>query len=503
MIYKNLVFLLLILGLALADVPADGAKPVLTDKAIGDKVQDELEADPGVQATRVNIVVNRGVVTLTGEVDNLLARERAAAVAETVKGVRAVVNTMKVVPPFLLRDWEIKEIVEDALLEDPATDSYEVRVTVSGNVVTLTGTVDSWQEKHLAEKVSKGVKGVTEVNNQLAVRYDETRPDIEIKADVEQILKWDALVDHEMIRVEVKEASVKLSGTVGSAAEKSRAVLGAHVTGVKSVDSTELEVEGWARDERMRKTKYVHKSDEDIRKAVADALRLDPRVRYFNVYPEVSSGYVTLRGEVSNVRAKSAAEQDAWHTVGVKYVQNRLKVRPLTQVSDPKIEERVRKALLRDPYVEKSEITVQVFNGIVKLYGTVDSSFEKRRAEEAASRVKGVVGITNNLLVSREYEIPVTDPYLDPWERDGARPYTYHPPYPLTRDEQIKKDIEDELWWSPFVDLSDISVSVDNGVATLTGTVQSWSEYRAARENAYEGGAIFVHNRLRVETSDQ
>lgn len=500
---KSLLLIFSILVFILVPDPAPGAAPLLTDKAIGDHIQNELEADPGVSAARVNVVVNTGIVTLTGEVNNLLAKERAVAIAETVKGVRAVVDTMRVVPPFLLRDWEIRESVEEALLEDPATDSYEVKVAVSGNVVTLTGTVNSWQEKHLAEKVTKGVKGVTGINNQLAVRYDETRPDIEIEADVEQALRWDALVDHELIRVGVKEGVVNLSGTAGSAAEKSRAVLDAYVTGVKSVDSTDLEVEGWARDERMRKTKYIHKSDEAIRKAVADALRLDPRVRYFNVYPEVSSGYVTLRGEVSNVSAKRAAEQDAWHTVGVKYVENCLNVRPLTQVSDPKIEERVRKALLRDPYVEKNEITVQVFNGIVKLYGTVDSSFEKRRAEEAASRVKGVVAVTNNLLVSRGYEIPVTDPYLDPWERDGLRPYTYHPPYPLTRDELIKKDIEDELWWSPFVDLSDINVSVDNGVATLTGTVQSWSEYRAARENAYEGGAIFVHNRLRVETGDQ
>jgi len=166
MIYNILVFLLLILGLALADVPADGAKPVHTDKAIGDKVQDELEADPGVQATRVNIVVNSGVVTLTGEVDNLLARERAATVAETVKGVRAVVNTMKVVPPFLLRDWEIKESVEDALLEDPATDSYEVRVTVSGNVVTLTGTVQSWSE-YRAARANAYEGGAIFVHNRL------------------------------------------------------------------------------------------------------------------------------------------------------------------------------------------------------------------------------------------------------------------------------------------------------------------------------------------------
>jgi osmotically-inducible protein OsmY len=44
------------------------------------------------------------------------------------------------------------------------------------------------------------------------------------------------------------------------------------------------------------------------------------------------------------------------------------------------------------------------------------------------------------------------------------------------------------LWWSPFVDSDDVNVTVDDGVVTLTGAVDSWSEYNAAANNAYEGG---------------
>jgi hypothetical protein len=40
---------------------------------------------------------------------------------------------------------------------------------------------------------------------------------------------------------------------------------------------------------------------------------------------------------------------------------------------------------------------------------------------------------------------------------------------------------------------------VDDGVATLTGTVDSWSEYDAAVNNAYEGGAVYVDNELLVK----
>jgi hypothetical protein len=42
------------------------------------------------------------------------------------------------------------------------------------------------------------------------------------------------------------------------------------------------------------------------------------------------------------------------------------------------------------------------------------------------------------------------------------------------------------------MDAGEFSVMVDDGVARLTGAVDRWSEYRAAAENALEGGAIAV-----------
>ena len=68
-------------------------------------------------------------------------------------------------------------------------------------------------------------------------------------------------------------------------------------------------------------------------------------------------------------------------------------------------------------------------------------------------------------------------------------------------DADIREDIESELAWSPFVDANEVTVSVENGVATLTGTVDTWAEYNAARENAYEGGAASVITKLEVDGS--
>ena len=91
------------------------------------------------------------------------------------------------------------------------------------------------------------------------------------------------------------------------------------------------------------------------------------------------------------------------------------------------------------------------------------------------------------------YEPRVKDayPYEYSWYRYGPASYR--------ADADILEDIRGELFWSPYVDAEEVAVSVHNGVATLKGTVDSYSEMYSALANAYEGGATTVHNELRVE----
>ncbi|MGD9042027.1 MAG: BON domain-containing protein, partial [Desulfobacteraceae bacterium] len=132
-------------------------------------------------------------------------------------------------------------------------------------------------------------------------------------------------------------------------------------------------------------------------------------------------------------------------------------------------------AFSRNPFVERRDISVSVINGKVHLYGTVDSFSERTIAEDLASRVKGVVAVENRLTV--EDSLPEGKAKSD-WE--------------------IKEDIESELSWDPFVDSDEVTVTVSDGVVTLTGTVYSWTERAAASTDAYQGGALKVQNRLKV-----
>jgi len=475
------------------------AAPALEDTAITDAVESELISDPAVPFDHINVTTADGIVTLTGRTDNILARERAVKIAQVVRGVKSVVDRIEMVPTFARTDIQIEKDIEEAFLFNPATETYEITVQVDAFEATLSGRVDSRPEKMLAETLAKSVKGVIAVHNDIEVKETENRSDPAILADVEQAFEWDVLVDDGLIDVGVKDGTVILTGTVGSAAEKNKAIVDAWVSGVKSVDAKGLEVERWARDADLRGDKYVVKSDVDIRKAVERALFHDPRVSAAGVDIEVRAGLVTLRGAVDSLEAKRAAAGDAENTVGVLRVRNRLKIKPTAEITDREMGDKIRKMVIRDTWLSAFEIDVKVIDNIAYLDGSVNTYFEKARADTLASSVRGVRDVVNNLNVYHKYSSYSFDPYVDDWDIRDYDWYDFQPRiYSSKLDREIEADIRDEFFWSPFVDGDNITVSVGNSIATLTGTVDTKSDRSMAEANAYEGGASQVINNLEV-----
>lgn len=486
----------------LAAVPsADARDREINDQNICAAVEDTLFYDKAVPFNRIDVACSDGIVTLKGTTDNLLAKTHAERLAETTKGVRSVINRLDVRPAHDRSAGDIRQDVKSALLADPATESYQVSANAnSDGHVTLRGEVDSWQEKQLAAKVAMGVKGVTEITNNIDVDYATDRSDAEIKAEIKKALRWNALVDHSLIDVSVNDGLVSLTGTVGSAAERRQARYDAWVAGVKEVDDSALKTSRWLEGDQRRDQAYVAKPASEIRAAVQDANLYDPRVKAFNIDVDVEGSIATLRGKVDNLKAKRAAAENARNTVGVSRVVNRLKVRPVAALMDKQIEEDIRQALTRDPYVERYDISVDVVDNTAYLSGAVDSYFEKAQAEDAASRVTGVEEVSNALTVTNTNWPVVYDPYVYDWYTYDYGWYDYEPAYTTRTDAEIKDNINDHMWWSPLVDSDEVTVLVDDGVATLTGTVDSWAERRSAAENALEGGATRVENELVVDT---
>lgn len=468
----------------------------IADSEIAEAVDDQLIADGAMPADGIDVAVNDGIVTLTGDVDNILAKERAERLATIVKGVRGVVNDIVVMPRYRPDD-EIEQAIEDALERDPVADPSDVRLTVKNGAAILSGTVDSWEMTQLIERVAKGVRGVTDITNNLENEFATDRSDSEIKSEIMKSIRWDAYLDGSLITVNVEDGHVELEGVVGSAAEKDRAYRRAWVPGVKNVDidMEDLEVKHWARDEELRKMKYNSITDAEIEQAVIDALEDAPRVSPVDIEVDVDDGEVTLRGDVDNLHAKRLAGRHARAIVGVWRVNNRIKIAGEAP-SDRRLELDIRTSIAENPYLESFEIDVSVDDGIVYLLGMVDTAFEKAQAGELAGNHIGVKSVKNHIDIgtatSSIYSPYVGWPYdpIDVQSKIDSR---------ADFDAAIESDIESEIFWSPFVSNDDVEVDVEGGVATLTGSVGTWTEYNAAEDNAYQGGAVDVVNEIVFE----
>jgi hypothetical protein len=68
------------------------------------------------------------------------------------------------------RDERILEEINDRLCDNPYLDASDMEVSVNDHEVVLTGTVESRDEKRLAEDIAEEVSGVENVQNRLRIK---------------------------------------------------------------------------------------------------------------------------------------------------------------------------------------------------------------------------------------------------------------------------------------------------------------------------------------------
>ncbi len=208
---------------------------------------------------------------------------------------------------------------------------------------------------------------------------------------------------------------------------------------------------------------------------VIDQLVWDDRVNANDVFVNVENGSVQLKGKVPNISAKFAAASDAYMVDGVTSVDNQLKVEfpeRETIPEDAQITSNVSNMLLWSDSIDSSDISVKTENGVVTLTGSVNSYWEKAEAEDIAASALGVADVVNLLNVN------LTGTFID---------------------AEIETDIENAFRRSLLIDEEKIDVTVVNGLATLTGTVNSYQVKRIALDIAsYTAGVTDVIDELVV-----
>ncbi len=206
------------------------------------------------------------------------------------------------------------------------------------------------------------------------------------------------------------------------------------------------------------------KTDMELHKDVLSELAWDPRISEKEIGVSAKDGVITLTGSVKSYPEKWAAERAVERVAGVKAVANDLTVDIPTAFthSDTEIAHKVVDAFAWDIQVPDDTVKAAVSNGWLTLEGTVEWHYQRDAAARAVQFLAGVKGVTNNIKV-----VPTHVSALD-----------------------VSRGIKQALERRADRTAEKISVQTLDGVVTLTGTVTSYGDRRAAEGAAWSAPGV-------------
>ncbi|TLU74528.1 BON domain-containing protein [Lichenicoccus roseus] len=137
------------------------------DDDIASAAISRLAWDTAVPRDAIQVEVERGWVTLTGDVRWHFEKEAAATDVRNLAGVTGL--TDKVTIKAAVSTLDISDSIMDALHRSWFFDPKTVTVTAEGGHVRLSGTVRSLNERRVAANTAWAAPGTSDVQNDLVV----------------------------------------------------------------------------------------------------------------------------------------------------------------------------------------------------------------------------------------------------------------------------------------------------------------------------------------------
>ena len=143
-----------------------------TDYEIKEDVLTELAWQPNIDETKIGVIVENGVVTLSGVVDSYSKKLAAETAVKAVKGVKAVALDIEVKygTDYKKTDKEIAKAAVNALDWDTSIPEGKVSVKVENGWIYLSGELKWFYQKDAAKKAVENLLGVKGVVNSIKIK---------------------------------------------------------------------------------------------------------------------------------------------------------------------------------------------------------------------------------------------------------------------------------------------------------------------------------------------
>src|SRR5208283_25791 len=184
------------------------------DRQLQESVMEELGWEPSIDAARIGVTANAGVVTLTGHVHSFAQKAAAERAAARVKGVRAVAEEIEVKLPYDIKrgDESIAGAAIERLAWDASVPRDSIEIRVEKGWVTLNGEVDWHYQKEAAAKAVRTLIGVVGVSNQIEIKPTVNADDV--GQNITRALHRSWFYDPNTIKVSTQGGKIKLTGRV-------------------------------------------------------------------------------------------------------------------------------------------------------------------------------------------------------------------------------------------------------------------------------------------------
>ncbi len=191
-----------------------------TDAQLKKDVEAELEWNPAINASRVGVAVQDGVVALTGHIDTYAEEHAIERTVREVEGVRGIALELdvKLDPCHHRSDLDIAAAAERCFSWHVLIPSEDIQIMVNKGWVTLKGEVNWDYQRREAEKAVRSLVGVVGVSNGITLK-EHVAP-VNVSRRIHDALARHADSEAKGIKVSTDGGEVRLRGSVGSWSER-------------------------------------------------------------------------------------------------------------------------------------------------------------------------------------------------------------------------------------------------------------------------------------------